>query len=174
MSRLSVKKGDKVLVIAGKDKGKQAKVIAANPKQSRVLVEGVNIISKTQKAKSAQEKSAIVKKEAPVDVSNVQVVCPKCGKATRVAHKIVDGKNVRVCKKCNAVLDVAVTKTKKSDKKSVKPEVKEEAKTVPAVKEKTTSAKEKATTVKKAVEKTTVKKIDAKAKKVKSQASKKV
>lgn len=117
MNNITVKKGDNVLVIAGKDKGKVAKVVASNPKSNRVIVEGVNIISKCKKARTAQEKSTIVKKEAPINASNVMVVCPKCEKATRVAHAEVDGKKVRVCKKCNASLETA--KVKKADKKEV-------------------------------------------------------
>lgn len=117
MNNITVKKGDNVLVIAGKDKGKVAKVVASNPKSNRVIVEGVNIISKCKKARTAQEKSTIVKKEAPINASNVMVVCPKCEKATRVAHAEIDGKKVRVCKKCNASLETA--KVKKADKKEV-------------------------------------------------------
>ena len=129
MSKLSVKKGDMVLVIAGKDKNKRAKVLAVSPKTSRVVVEGVNVVSKCKKARSAQEKSTIVKIEAPIDASNVMIVCPECGKATRVAHHEVNGKKARVCKKCGASLDKEFVKeVKKTSKdKSPKPE--------PAVKE---------------------------------------
>jgi large subunit ribosomal protein L24 len=129
MSKLSVKKGDMVLVIAGKDKNKRAKVLAVSPKTNRVVVEGVNVVSKCKKARSAQEKSQIIKIEAPIDASNVMVVCSACGKATRVAHHEVDGKKARVCKKCGASLDKEFVKeVKKASKdKSPKPE--------PAVKE---------------------------------------
>lgn len=129
MSKLGIKKGDTVLVIAGKDKNKRAKVLAVSTKSSKVVVEGVNIVSKCKKARSAQEKSQIVKIEAPIDASNVMVVCPKCEKATRVAHSIVDGKKARICKKCGASLDKEYVKeVKKATKdKSPKPE--------PAVKE---------------------------------------
>lgn len=121
MSKLSVKKGDTVLVIAGKDKDKRAKVLAVNPDKNKVLVEGVNIVSKCKKARTAQEKSEIIKMEAGIDASNVMVVCPECGKATRVAHAVVDGKKVRVCKKCNASLDKAFVKeTKKASKETKK------------------------------------------------------
>ena len=128
MSKVSVKKGDTVLVIAGKDKDKRAKVLAVNPEKNKVLVEGVNIVSKCKKARTAQEKSEIIKMEAGIDASNVMVVCPECGKATRVAHAELDGKKVRVCKKCNASLDKAFVKevkkanktTKKSSKKAEK------------------------------------------------------
>jgi len=130
MSKLSIKKGDTVLVIAGKDKDKRAKVLAVSPKSNRVIVEGVNVVSKCRKAKTAQEKSQIIKIEAPVDASNVMVVCPACQKATRVAHAEVNGKKARICKKCGASLDKEFVKeVKKAAKdKSPKedPSVKEE------------------------------------------------
>lgn len=126
MAKLSVKKGDNVLVIAGKDKGKSGKILVSYPKDNRVLVEKVNIVTKAKKPKSAQEKGGIFKEEAPIDVSNVMVICPACGKATRVAHAVVDGKKVRVCKKCEASLDVAkakkVAKKEKSKAKAEKTE----------------------------------------------------
>ena len=113
-----VKKGDTVVVIAGKDNGKQGTVQAVSPKLNKVIVEGVNIVSKCKKKRTAQDKSEIVKFEAPIHASNVQVVCPACQKATRVAHKVTDGKSTRVCKKCGAELNVATAaKTKKSAEK---------------------------------------------------------
>ena len=120
-------KGDQVIIIAGKDKGKQGKVVRVLGE--KVVVEGVNVVSKCKKARSAQEKSTIIKMEAPINASNVMVVCPDCGKATRVAHKELDGKKVRVCKKCSASLDKEFVKeVKKASKdKAPKPE--------PAVKE---------------------------------------
>ena len=120
---ITVKKGDSVLVITGKDKGKTGKVLEVFPKNNRVLVEGINIVSKHKKARTQQEQSAIIKKNAPIDASNVMVVCPVCGKATRVAHKEIDGKKARVCKKCSASLDKEFVKqTKKEAKKNVKAE----------------------------------------------------
>ena len=125
MNTLNVKKGDTVLVITGKDKDKRAKVLAVSPEKNKVVVEGVNIVSKCKKARSAQEKSTIQKIEAPIDASNVMVVCPKCEKATRVAHKFVNDKKVRVCKHCGEVLDVQVAKeTKKAVKEDKKAEKK--------------------------------------------------
>ena len=152
MSKLNVKKGDTVLVIAGKDKDKRAKVLAVSPKTARVVVEGVNVVSKCKKARSAQEKSQIIKIEAPIDASNVMVVCPKCGKATRVAHAEVDGKKVRVCKKCGASLDKEFVKEVKkvSKDKSPKPE--------PAVKVEKATKKPAAKKETKEVKKETVKK----------------
>ena len=111
---MNVKVNDNVLVITGKYKGKQGKVLAANPKAGTVIVEGVNIVHKHEKARKANETSRIVTEESPIDVSNVEVVCGKCGKATRVGHSIVDGKKMRICKKCGAGLDKAFVKKSKA------------------------------------------------------------
>lgn len=122
---MTVKKGDNVVVITGKEKGKQGKVLEVFPEENRVLVDGVNIVSRHQKARNQQETSGIIKKSAPVDASNVMVVCPSCGKATRVHHKEINGKKVRVCK-CGVSLDKDFVKaTKKDTKKSAKTEAKE-------------------------------------------------
>lgn len=110
---MNVKLNDNVLVIAGKDKGKQGKVLATSPKANTVTVEGVRIQKKHEKARKANETSKIVEVPGPVDASNVMVVCPTCGKATKVKHAIVDGKNVRVCK-CGATLDKAFVKKSKA------------------------------------------------------------
>ena len=119
MKNMNVKKNDTVVVITGKDAGKSGKVLEVNAKTNRVVVEGVNIVSRHTKARKAQEKSQIVKKEAGIDVSNVMILCPKCGKATRVKHTVVDGKNVRACK-CGEILDKKFVK--ESDKKVAKAE----------------------------------------------------
>ena len=120
---LRIKKGDTVLVIAGKDNGKTGTVLEVSPKTGKVVVEGVNVVSRHQKPKSQQDKGGIIKKNAAIDASNVMVVCPVCGKATRVAHAEVEGKKVRSCKKCNASLDKEFVKaTKKEAKKTVKAE----------------------------------------------------
>ena len=117
MNNLNVKTGDLVLVITGKDKGKQGKVLKTSPKTGRIVVEGVNMISRHQKARKAQEKSSIVKKEGTIDVSNVMVVCPVCGKPTRVKHSVQEGKVVRTCK-CGSPLDKKFIKeTKRATKK---------------------------------------------------------
>ena len=147
--KLSVKKGDNVLVITGKDAGKQGKVLATNPSKNRIVVEGVNMISRHTKARSAKEAGGIFKREGTIDVSNVMIMCPACGKPTRIKHTEIDGKNTRVCK-CGAVLDkkfekVAKSKAKK-EKKIEKAEEKAEKKTK-LVKEKsakTTSTKNRA------------------------------
>lgn len=104
---MNVKLNDNVVVITGKDAGKQGKVIATSPKNGTVTVEGVNVHKKAQRARRANETSQLVDKEQPIDVSNVMVVCDACGKGVRVKHSVVDGKKVRVCAKCGAVLDKA-------------------------------------------------------------------
>ncbi len=106
---MNVKLNDNVLVISGKYAGKTGKVIATSPKSGTVTIEGVNIHKKAKKARKANEVSQIMEIPAPLDVSNVMVVCPACGKAVRVKHSVVDGKKVRVCPKveCGATLDSA-------------------------------------------------------------------
>ena len=99
---MNIKKDDKVIVLSGKDKGNQGKVLSADPKAMKVVVEGVNVATKHQKPMKQGQDGGIIKVETPIYVSKVQLVCPKCGKGTRVGHKIADGKKVRVCKKCGA------------------------------------------------------------------------
>ena len=139
---LSIKKGDTVLVIAGKDKGKSGKVLVSQPADNSVVVAGVNMISKHKKPRSAQDKGGIIKKEGKIDASNVQVICPTCGKATRINNVIVDGKKIRQCKKCLAnlaVKKVTAKSTKTTDTKKVEP------KTTKATTTKTAAAKKPAT-----------------------------
>ena len=114
--KLSVKKGDNVLVIAGKDAGKTGEILEVNREAGRVVVAGVNIQAHHKKPRSKDDKGGIIKTEGAIDVSNVQVVCPVCKKAVRVAHRIEDGKSVRFCKKCNATLDVQKKAVKNSKK----------------------------------------------------------
>ena len=111
---MNIKVNDNVLVITGKYKGKQGKVLATFPKKGTVVVEGVAIVHKHEKARKANETSRIVTEESPIDASNVEIVCDKCGKATRVGHSFIDGKKFRVCKKCGAVLDKAYVKKSKA------------------------------------------------------------
>ena len=101
---MNVKKGDTVVVLSGKDKGKKGKVQSTLPKESKVVVEGVNMVTCHTKPRRQGEEGGIVRREAALYASKVQVVCPKCGKGTRVAHKIDDGKKIRVCKHCGAGL----------------------------------------------------------------------
>jgi len=112
---MNIKKGDKVYVLGTRHtKAKEGKVLAVDTKNETVTVEGYNMISKHVKARSAQEQGGIIKKEGPVHVSNVMVICPSCGKPTRTGHKIVaDGDKktkVRVCKKCGAEIKTPIDK----------------------------------------------------------------
>ncbi|MBO8178381.1 50S ribosomal protein L24 [Aeribacillus pallidus] len=102
---MHVKKGDKVMVISGKDKGKTGVILKAFPKKDRVLVEGVNIVKKHAKPSQANPQGGIISQEAPIHVSNVMPLDPKTGEPTRVGYKVVDGKKVRVAKKSGEVLD---------------------------------------------------------------------
>ncbi len=104
---LQVKTGDRVMVIAGKDKGKVGNVKKTMPSESKVLVEGANMVTKAQKANPmANIQGGLVKMEAPIDNSKVMIVCPACEKVTKVKNEMKDGKKVRVCKKCGEQLDV--------------------------------------------------------------------
>ena len=96
MPKMNVKKDDLVQVLSGKDKGKQGKVLRALPAKGKVVVEGVAIVKKATRPNPNNQAVGIVSQEAAIDVSNVALVCPKCGKPTRVGHQ--DGK--RLCKKC--------------------------------------------------------------------------
>ncbi|MGE8207256.1 50S ribosomal protein L24 [Heyndrickxia sp. NPDC080065] len=102
---MHVKKGDKVMVITGKDKGKTGVILAAFPKKDRVIVEGVNIVKKHSKPSQANPQGGIVSFEAAIHVSNVMLVDPKTNEPTRVGFKEVNGKKVRVAKKSGEVLD---------------------------------------------------------------------
>ncbi|MDD4358713.1 MAG: 50S ribosomal protein L24 [Candidatus Pacebacteria bacterium] len=99
---MNIKKGDQVIIIAGNYKDKKGKVVKALPKEGRVIVEKVNIVKKHIKPRRQGEKGQVIEIERPINVSNVQVICPKCSKKTRLGYTLSkDGKKVRVCKKCN-------------------------------------------------------------------------
>lgn len=102
---MHVKKGDKVVVITGKDKGKQGVILEAYPKNDRVLVEGVNVIKKHQKPNQLNPQGGILTQEAPIHVSNVMPIDPKSGEPTRIGYKVVDGKKQRIAKKSGELLD---------------------------------------------------------------------
>ncbi len=102
---MHVKKGDKVMVITGKDKGKTGVILAAFPKKERVIVEGVNIVKKHAKPSQDNPQGGIISIEAPIHVSNVMPIDPETGKPTRVGYKFVDGKKVRYAKRSGAILD---------------------------------------------------------------------
>ena len=103
MFKLNLKKGDTVVVLSGKDKGKQGKIIQALPKKAQVVVEDVNKVKRHTKPSLKAPQGGIIQKEMPLNVCKVQLICPACNKPTRVAHKLVDGKNLRACKHCGEV-----------------------------------------------------------------------
>ena len=113
MSKLNVKKGDTVVVISGKDKGKQGKILVAYPEKERVVVQNANMITAHIKPRRQGEPGGRIEKEGTIHVSNVKLVCPKCGKVTRVGHELkevtISGKktqkSVRVCKECGKQID---------------------------------------------------------------------
>ena len=97
---MKIHKGDTVLIISGKDRGKKGKVLQSFPKEQKIVVEGVYIRKKHIKPKKSGDKGQIVESPGPISVSNVKLICVKCGKATRVGYKIKNKKKYRVCKKC--------------------------------------------------------------------------
>jgi large subunit ribosomal protein L24 len=110
MAKIHVKKNDSVFVLSGKDAGKTGKILDVFPGVSRVVVEGVNIISRHTKPKGRYQQGGIIKREAPLHSSNVMLVCPKCDRPTRVGHSVQEnGDKARVCKKCGAVIDIITT-----------------------------------------------------------------
>lgn len=99
MNKIHVKKGDTVIVLSGKDKDKKGKVLAVSPAEQKVIVEGINMVTKHVKPRRMGEPGGIVKAEGAMYASKVQLVCPRCGKPTRIGHKILaDGSKVRMCK----------------------------------------------------------------------------
>ncbi len=101
-----VKKNDKVKILTGKDNGKSGKVLLVDIKKGIVIIEGLNVVKKTRRPDQKSQKGGIIDIEAPIRVSNVMVMCPKCGKTMRVKKKeLDDGKRVRICGKCGEMLD---------------------------------------------------------------------
>ncbi len=101
---MHVKKGDKVVVVAGSDKGKIGKILTSMPKQNRVIVEGVRMVTKHQKATNQMQQAGILHQEGAINASNVMLYCDKCKSGVRTEVKIENGKKVRACKKCGTVL----------------------------------------------------------------------
>ena len=97
---MKVKKGDSVLIIAGKDKGRTGKIMKSLPKELKVLIEGINLKKKHVRPKREGEKGQVVQIPAAMDISNIKLICPKCGKATRVGYSIEKDVKKRICKKC--------------------------------------------------------------------------
>lgn len=124
MASLNVRSGDLVEIKVGGDDvlGKRGRIIKVNPKDNTVIVEGLNIVIKHRKPRSAQEQGGKVEVPRAISVSNVMLVCPKCDKATRVAHVLGEnGKYLRACKKCNEIIDI------KAEKKQAKTAAKKSA-----------------------------------------------
>ncbi len=99
---MKVKKGDNILVISGKDKGRTAKILKSFPKELKILVEGMNLKKKHVRPKKQGEKGQVVSVPTPFDVSDVKFLCPKCGKASRLGYKLSEDKKFRICKKCKS------------------------------------------------------------------------
>lgn len=103
---MKLRKNDTVLVIAGKDKGKKGKIRFAYPREERVVVEGVNMIKRHSRARGVARQAGIIEREAPLQISNVMLICNKCGKPARVGwRRLEDGKKARLCRSCHEVLD---------------------------------------------------------------------
>jgi len=101
---MNLKKDDKVLVLAGRDKGKKGKVISVAPADGKLTVEAVNVVKRHQRA-TQKFPGGIIEKPMPLFASKVMLVCPRCSQPTRIAARVVDGKKVRVCKKCAEIID---------------------------------------------------------------------
>jgi len=103
---LSIKKNDTVSVITGKEKGKKGRVISVDPIKNKILIERINLIKRHTKPSKKYAQGGIIEKEAPLHVSNAMLICPKCGKPTRIGNTILStGKKVRICKKCKEVIE---------------------------------------------------------------------
>lgn len=99
---MKIRKNDNVIMLAGKDRGKKGKVLFTFPEDDKIIVEGLNMVKKHQRAKKQGQKGQIINKERRVSVSNIKLICPKCGLAVRIGHRI-DGKTkLRICKKCGS------------------------------------------------------------------------
>ena len=105
MNKVHVKTGDTVVILSGKDRGNKGKVLAVSPKEGKVIIEGRNMVTKHVKPRRMGEQGGIVKAEGAMYACKVQIVCPHCGKPTRVGHKLYeDGTKERICKKCGESL----------------------------------------------------------------------
>lgn len=106
MSKMRLRKGDRVYIVAGRDKGKEGKILRHDAARQTIVVENINVVTKSQRPTQKNPRGGLVKIEAPLNVSNAMLVCPSCGKPTRVARAFLDsGTKVRVCKKCGEVVD---------------------------------------------------------------------
>lgn len=99
---MNIRKNDNVIMISGKDRGKKGKVLFAFPSEGRVIVEGLNMIKRHQRARKEGQKGQIISREGKVNLSNVQIVCPKCSQASRIGHRVEGDLKLRICKKCGS------------------------------------------------------------------------
>ena len=104
IKKVHVKTGDTVIVVSGNDKGKKGKVLEVSPKEGKVIVQGVHMVKKHVKPRPPKDQGGVVEGGGGIYASKVQIVCPKCSKGVRIAHKIENGKKTRVCAKCGAEL----------------------------------------------------------------------
>ncbi|HEB13150.1 MAG TPA: 50S ribosomal protein L24 [Actinobacteria bacterium] len=106
MAVIEVRRGDRVVILAGKEKGKRGKILRVLPKKERVVVEGLNLIKKAVKPTQKNPQGGIIDNEGSVNISNVMLLCPSCDEPSRIKHQITaDGRNIRVCRKCEAEMD---------------------------------------------------------------------
>ena len=101
-NNMKIRKGDTVLIISGKDKGKRGKILSVSIKEKQILVEGINLIKKHRRPTKGGEKGQIISLPSKIDVSNLKLVCPKCGKPARVGYRLSQKNKFRICKKCGA------------------------------------------------------------------------
>jgi large subunit ribosomal protein L24 len=105
-NKCHLKKDDKVKIVAGKDKGKIGKVLSIKRKNNRVVVENINMIKKHARPSAKQRQGGIIEREAPIHLSNIMLICSKCVKPMRIKmNRLDDGKKIRVCRKCNEIID---------------------------------------------------------------------
>lgn len=108
MSKMRLRKGDRVYIISGKDKGKEGNILRRDPAKDMIVVEGINLVTKSTKPTQKSPQGGLIKIEAAMNASKAMLVCPNCGKPTRVSRAYLDsGKKVRVCKKCGEIVDKA-------------------------------------------------------------------
>ncbi len=104
--KMVIRRGDTVLVIAGKDRGKRGQVIRSYPRQGRVLVQAVNLMKRHTRPSQRSQRGGVVEREAPLSVSNVMLICARCDRPTRIEHmRLEDGTKARRCKKCRELID---------------------------------------------------------------------
>lgn len=104
---MHIKKGDSVVIISGKEKGKRGKVLHVSPQNNRAIIEALNMVTHSERPSQTNPQGGRVQKEAPIHASNIMLICGKCGKPTRIGRRVLeDGSKVRVCKKCSEIVDV--------------------------------------------------------------------